>query len=118
MKRKPIKVVPNEYQTVEEQQKDVKIVMDSTEQLIDSTFMEVCQFLEGKNIGELKAFRTLLQTHLDKVDLYGKNLVELKVIEFNKDQRVKVGSIFSIAAKIQDRIGYIDYRLDQLKLTK
>lgn len=102
----------NEYsKDMERANKDIETVTESTEQMIDMPFFEYAKFLEGKNIGELKAFRVLLQMHLDKADLYGKRLVEDTVTVLGKEQRIQMGSVFSITAKIIDRMGYMDYLL-------
>jgi hypothetical protein len=96
-------------QQVEQAKKDTQTVVESTEEMIDMPFFEYAKFLEGKNIGELKAFRALLQMHMDKADLYGKKLVENKVSVFGTEERIGLGSVFMVCAKIQDRMGYIDY---------
>lgn len=94
---------------IKKAQEDFGITVESTEQMIDMPFFEFAKFIEGKNIGELKAFRSLLQMHLDRADLVGKKLVENTVTTFNKEERIQLGSVFIITAKIQDRMGYIDY---------
>jgi hypothetical protein len=98
---------------IEQAQKDTKTVIDSTEEMIDMPFFEYAKFLEGKNIGELNAFRALLQMHIDKADIYGKTLVENKVSVFGKEERIVLGSVFAVTAKIQDRMGYIDYLIQK-----
>lgn len=104
------KTAKEEYQElIEQAKKDTATVVESTEELIDMPFFEFAKFLEGKNIGVLKAFRVLLQMHLDRADLTGKKLVEDKVAVFNVEARVQLGSVFIVVAKIQDRMGYIDY---------
>lgn len=101
----------DEYAGKPEQAKaDAKAVADSTEEMIDMPFTEFAEFLEGKNIGELKAYRTLFQMHLDRGDVLGKQLVETAPVRnINKDYMVKTGSVFSVITKITDRMGYIDY---------
>lgn len=89
--------------------KDHKQLVESTEEMIDMHFTEFAEFLEGKNVGELRAFRSLLQMHLDKTDMYAKKLVDAQVIVFNKKERVQMGSVFGLVNKIVDRMGYVDY---------
>jgi hypothetical protein len=103
-------------QQIEQAKNDFGITVDSTEEMIDMPMFEFVKFLEGKNIGELKAFRSLLQMHLDKGDMLGKKLVESKVDVFRKESRIQLGSVFMVVAKIQDRMGYIDYLLIKNKL--
>lgn len=90
-------------------QSDMKDAVESTQQLIDLPFNEVATFLEDKNVGELRGYRLLLETHLSEVDVMGQLLVNNKVITFSIDDRVKLGSVFGIANKIQNIIGYIDF---------
>jgi hypothetical protein len=107
---KKAKNAHEEYaQLIEQAKEDTKTVVESTEQLIDMPMFEFAKFCEGKNVGVLKAFRVLFQMHMDRADLVGKKLVEDTVSSFNKEARIKLGSIFIVTAKIQDRIGYIDY---------
>lgn len=94
---------------LEQAKEDTKTVVKTVEQLIDMPMFEFCGFCEGRNIGELKAFRSLMQTNLDQVDSYGNKLLKNKLTSFNQSARETIGSIFSIAAKIQDRMGYMDY---------
>ena len=91
-------------------QEQSKIMFDSTEEMIDQDFLTFATFLEGRNIGELKAFRTLLQMHFDKANLYAEKLVNNSPqLIFNATQRAQVGSVFGILSKIIDRMSYIDY---------
>ncbi|AEZ50567.1 hypothetical protein F400_gp120 [Bacillus phage BCD7] len=90
-------------------QSDMKLAVESTKELIDMPFFEVATFFEGKNVGELRGYRTLLTAHLNEVDVTGANLVKSKVLTFTEDERVKLGSVFMLANKIQNIIGYIDY---------
>lgn len=96
-------------QLMQEANKDMKKVFASVEEMIDTPFYEFSLNMEGKNIGELMAFRALFQKHLDEIDVMGKKLVESNAISFNKESRIKLGSVFAVSAKIQDRMGYIDY---------
>ena len=90
---------------------DLQKATESTEQLIDMHFTDFAKFLEGKNIGELRAYRVLMQMQLDRADLNGKKLVDSIGITMkpNKDTLVKMGSVFGIVSKIIDRMGYLDY---------
>ena len=104
----------DEYEkALERAKEDYKIVVKSTEEMIDMHFYDFARFLEGKNVGELYAFRALLQTHLDRADIMAKSLVETMVTTFQTHERVQMGSVFSIIAKIVDRIGYIDYLIQK-----
>ena len=104
----------DEYKkALERAKEDYKIVVKSTEEMIDMHFYDFARFLEGKNVGELYAFRALLQTHLDRADITAKSLVETRVTTFQTHERVQMGSVFSIIAKIVDRIGYIDYLIQK-----
>ena len=98
---------------LERAKEDYKIVVKSTEEMIDMHFYDFARFLEGKNVGELYAFRALLQTHLDRADIMAKSLVETMVTTFQTHERIQMGSVFSIIAKIVDRIGYIDYLIQK-----
>lgn len=98
---------------LERAKEDYKIVVKSTEEMIDMHFYDFARFLEGKSVGELYAFRALLQAHLDKADVLAKNLVETKVTTFQVQERIQMGSVFNIIAKIVDRIGYIDYLIQK-----
>lgn len=89
--------------------KDMQSMVESTAELIDMHFTKFAEFLEDKNIGTLKAYRSLLERNLDQADVIGKQLVENKVTTFSQDDRVKLGSVFGAVAKIVDRIGYIDF---------
>lgn len=107
-----------EYQQAAEEQakKDSAQIVKTTEELIDAPMFEVCKFFEGRNIGELKAFRSMLQTHLDKVDVFGKKLVDNPLPANSKEDRISLGSVFALAGKIQDRMGYIDYLTEKNQL--
>ena len=98
---------------LERAKKDYEIIVKSTEEMIDMPFYDFAKFLEGKNVGELYAFRALLQTHLDRADVLAKKLVETKVTTFQTQERVQMGSVFSVIAKIVDRMGYIDYLIQK-----
>lgn len=96
----------------EQAKADAKAVAESTEEMIDMTFTDFAEFMEGKNIGELKAYRTLFQMHLDRADVLGKRLVDaVPVSNINREYMVKTASVFGIINKISDRMGYIDYLL-------
>lgn len=95
---------------------DMDDMVNSTTELIDMPFKGFAGFLEGKNIGTLKAYRTLMQRNLDEVDLLGKRLVESAVTTFNKEERVKLGSVFGLVSKIVERMGYIDLLIGKLAI--
>jgi hypothetical protein len=104
-------------QDIKQAQADAKKVAESTEELIDMPMYEFCQFFDDKNVGECRAFRSLLQMHLDRVDHYGKNAVEANLLlPMKKEERISMASLFSLASKIQDRMGYIDYLLLKRKI--
>lgn len=94
---------------------DLGDLVESTTQLIDMHFTDFAKFIEDKNIGTLKAYRALLERHLEQVDVTGKQLVD-EDKTFVKDDIIKIGSVFGVISKIVDRIGYIDYRTKQLQL--
>jgi hypothetical protein len=109
MAKKPKNAHEEYAQQIEQAKKDTATVVESTEEMIDMPMFEYAKFLDKRNIGELKAFRVLMQMHLDRADLYGKKLVEEKVTQFGKEERIALGSVFSVVSKIVDRMGYIDY---------
>lgn len=100
----------------ERNKKDAETLARTVEELIDLHFIDFCTFCEGRNIGELMGFRALLQTNLDRVDVLGKQLIENVMTTFGKEERIRVGSVFALTAKIQDRMGYIDYLVKQKKI--
>lgn len=110
------KSVDGYKKALERAKEDYKIVVKSTEEMIDMHFYDFARFLEGKNVGELYAFRALLQTYLDRADIIAKNLVETRVTTFQTHERVQMGSVFSIIAKIVDRMGYIDYLIQKNRI--
>jgi hypothetical protein len=117
MKKKTSHDSKAEYlEALKKANEDTNTVIKTVEEMIDLPFYDYCQFLEGKNVGELKAFRSLLQTNLDRADVYGKTLVENKVNTFGKEDRITLGSVFAITARIQDRMGYIDFLVKKLSL--
>ena len=95
---------------------DLDSLTESTNELIDMHFTQYAEFLEDKNVGVLRAYRALFQRQLDQADAMGKNFVDSTVTSFNKEERLKMGSIFLAVAKIIDRIGYIDYLLEKRKI--
>lgn len=95
---------------------DMQNLVESTTELIDMHFTQFAEFVEDKNVGVLRAYRTLFQQHLDQADMMGKSFVESTVTSFNKEERIKMGSIFSIVSKIVDRMGYIDYLIEKRKI--
>lgn len=113
MMGKKVTVMDEYKKELEKAKEDYEIIVKSTEEMIDMHFYDFARFLEGKNVGELYAFRALLQTHLDRADIMAKNLVETRVTTFQTHERVQMGSVFSIIAKIVDRIGYIDYLIQK-----
>lgn len=102
--------VKKEY---EEALKDVDSLVESTAQLIDMPFAEFSQYLEGKNVGTLRAYRALLQSNLDQADAYAKKLVDNTVTTLGKNDRLRLGSIFGVVSKIIERMGYIDLLLSK-----
>lgn len=95
---------------------DMGDMVESTAQLIDMHFTQFAEYLQDKNMGTLKAYRSLLERNLEQADLVAKKLTESVVTAFNIEDRVKLGSVYGAISRIVDRIGYIDFRLEQLKL--
>jgi hypothetical protein len=90
--------------------RDANRLLKTVDDLVDLPMYEFAKFCEDKNVGELKAFRSLMQTNLDQIDVYGKQLVDSKEQKFfSKEDRINLGSVFAISGKIQDRMGYMDY---------
>ena len=108
----------NTKKEYDQSMKDMETMVESTNELIDMHFTEVAKFFEDKNVGVLKAYRTLLQRNLDQADVLGKNLVESTVTTFNKEERIRLGSLFGAVTKIIDLMGYIDYLLEKRKIDK
>ena len=107
----------NTKREYEKAQNDINDMVESTEQLIDMHFTEYAEFLEDKNLGTIKAYRSLLERNLDKVDNLGKQLIESNVTNMTPSERIKLGSVFGAVNKIVDRIGYIDFLIKKRDLT-
>lgn len=99
-----------------EEIKQMGDMVESTVELIDMHFTDFAEFLEGKNVGTLRAYRTLLERTLTQADSVAKQLTESKVTTFSTEDRVKLGSVYGAISKIIDRIGYIDFKLLKLEL--
>lgn len=89
---------------------------NDVEQVIDMHFTQFAEIMEDKNIGMLKSIRFILESKLEEVDRMGAGLVNSKFVTFAKDERLKLGSVFTIVAKIIDRIGYIDFLIKKRKI--
>lgn len=103
-------------QQYEQAIKDMGDLVESTAQLIDMHFTQFAEFIADKNIGTIKAYRSLLERNLDQADVLAKQLTESQVTTFSTHDRIKLGSVYGAVAKIVDRIGYLDYRIKQLEL--
>lgn len=95
---------------------DMGDMVESTAQLIDMHFTQFAEYLEGKNIGTLKAYRALMERNLEQADVVAKKLTESTVTTFKQEDRIKLGSVYGAISKIIDRIGYMDYKIKSLEL--
>ena len=92
-------------------------VQEGTVEIIDAYMTEFCVFLEDKNVGELRGIRSLLERKMLEADHLGGNILKSsKVTQFDEKQRTQLAQVFTVVAKISDKIGYIDYLLEKRKI--
>lgn len=93
-------------------------LMKTTEQLIDTPFMQFVRFMNEKNIGMLKSYRALLQGKFDEVDTVAARFTRTNnaKVGLSQDDLIKIGSLFMLLGKITDRMGYVDYLIAERKI--
>jgi hypothetical protein len=103
----------DEYlKAVQKAEKDASTIAKTVDELVDIQMIDFCKFLEGKNKGELLTFRAMMEEKMFQMDFMGGEMLQSSSINnFGKQERAKLGSIFSVVQKIADKISYIDYKL-------
>jgi hypothetical protein len=97
---------------VKRAEKDASTIAKTVDELVDVQMIDFCKFMEGKNKGELLTFRAMMEEKMLQMDLMGAEVLNSSnVTQFNKEERLKVGQIFTIVARIADKVSYIDYKL-------
>ena len=57
-----------------------------------------------------------MERNLAQLDLVGKQLTESKTTSFNVQERIKLGNVYGAVNKIIDRMGYIDFIIQELSI--
>jgi hypothetical protein len=87
-----------------------KQLNEQAESTIDLPMNEFCKYMEGKNVGEVRIIRGLLEAKLFAVDAIATNLLNIgDITQFTTQDRLKLANVFALLAKIEHKMSYCDY---------